>query len=116
MDATILAIGCAETAQITISLATGPATPEITYRCERAIWFDRDLDGSWLVWATGPEGGDGEPTQVGAIAVRDSTVEDFLDHLSHLIAFPDRFAHGPRFDGEAGLEFRPNASRPGTSR
>lgn len=68
-------------------------------RVSRELCFERDIDGSWLVWAVDPRFGDPRPPADGAIAVRDSTVGGFLEALGQLLADPSRFEHEPRFDG-----------------
>jgi hypothetical protein len=63
---------------------------------DREIWFDRDIDGRWLVWA-----GDvsNDPSRVGAIVVRDPHAIAFIEMLAELIVDPTRFHDEPTFGG-----------------
>jgi hypothetical protein len=66
----------------------------------RDFWFDRDIDGRWLVWAsdrdgTSVDGTDGGP--LGAIVVRNRDVSAFIELLDRLIAEPAAFEHEPVF-------------------
>jgi len=71
-------------------------------RFERELWFDRDIDGRWLVGATNPQRGSDEST--GAIVVKNPTVSAFIELLGNLVAEPEQFADeqltiGPTWDG-----------------
>lgn len=72
---------------------------------ERELGFDRDFDGTWLVWVERPDrappGGaqvEGDPT--GSIVVKDVRANAFLDQLIDLISDPESFSHEPAFDSE----------------
>ncbi len=73
-----------------------------TWTIDRDVWFDRDIDGRWLVWAghhhttTLPEAVEGEG-DTGAIVVKDPTVIAFIDLLGELIADPAKFRDEPTF-------------------
>jgi hypothetical protein len=69
---------------------------------EREFWFDRDIDGRWLVGATNPWRADDE--NFGAIVVKDPRISAFIELLGTLLAEPERFADelvlgGPAEDG-----------------
>lgn len=64
----------------------------------RQLWFDQDTEGRWLVWAATPDAVGDLTTELGAIVVEDPIVAAFLEQLSQLVAYPQRFAHEPRFD------------------
>ncbi len=71
-------------------------------RVRRELWFDRDIDGRWLVCAVGQREGahDGEadqPDDVGAIVVSDPHVSSFIDMLAQLVTDPAQFRDEPRF-------------------
>jgi hypothetical protein len=72
---------------------------------DRDVWFDRDLNGQWLVWALAH---DGNPTYVddvpdtGAIAVRNPDAIAFIELLAQLIDNPPAFGHEPIFTGATG--------------
>ena len=69
---------------------------------EREFFFDRDIDGRWLVGAINPQ-----PTGteiIGAIVVKDPRVGAFIELLGTLVAEPERFADvdvvlDPAWDG-----------------
>lgn len=70
-------------------------------RVRRELWFDRDIDGRWLVCAVsqreGAHDGDSEqPDDVGAIVVADPRVGAFIDMLAQLVTDPARFRDEPR--------------------
>lgn len=71
----------------------------------RDVWFDRDFNGNWLIWAQMHDGrprngtGDG---QTGAIAVKNRDVNAFLEQLGKLIVEPAAFEHEPVFLGADG--------------
>ncbi len=73
-----------------------------TWTFDRDVWFDRDIDGRWLVWA-GRHNATALPDEVegegatGAIVVKDPTVIAFIDLLGELIADPARFRDEPTF-------------------
>jgi hypothetical protein len=71
-------------------------------RIAREFWFDRDIDGRWLVCAVKPDvqhprvdGGD--TYNLGAIVVTDSQVIAFIEMLGELIADPAQFGEEPTF-------------------
>lgn len=72
-----------------------------TWSISRDVWFDRDIDGRWLVWAgrheSNPRVG-GEDDEIGAIIVKDPQVAAFIDMLGELIANPAKFHHEPTFE------------------
>lgn len=76
-----------------------------TVTIDRDVWFDRDIDGRWLVWA-GRHHADGTAAdgtdEIGAIVVKDPQVVAFLDLLGQLIADPARFHDEPTFPGNVG--------------
>lgn len=72
-----------------------------TWTIDRDVWFDRDFDGRWLVWA-GRHDATALPAEVeggdtGAIVVKDPTVIAFIDLLGELIANPAKFRDEPTF-------------------
>ena len=73
---------------------------------DRELWFDRDIDGRWLVGVTDPDSSEEEHT--GAIVVKDATVSAFIDLLGRLIADPDTFADEPVLIGPAWEGHSPN--------
>lgn len=79
---------------------------EDTVEVFRDVWFDRDIDGRWLVWAQdldGPSDNDSEGAQFGAMVVKNRDVIAFIEHLGQLIAEPAAFDHEPVFDGADGV-------------
>ncbi len=73
-----------------------------TWSFDRDVWFDRDIDGRWLVWAgrhhaTMRRDDDDEHRDTGAIVIKDPTVIAFIDLLGELIADPARFHDEPTF-------------------
>jgi hypothetical protein len=73
----------------------------------REIWFDQDIDGHWLVWASERDPnalstGDESPEDMGAIVVTDPAVGAFLGMLGELIAYPSHYDHEPTFPGPPG--------------
>jgi hypothetical protein len=66
---------------------------------DRELWFDRDIDGRWLVGVTDPAR-DGE-VDTGAIVVKDETISAFIDQLGKLIVQPDAFSDEPVLIGAA---------------
>ncbi len=78
-----------------------------TYSINRDVWFDRDIDGRWLVWAgrrdraTLPE--DTEVNDdTGAIIVKDPGAIAFIELLGELITDPARFRDEPTFPCSPG--------------
>jgi hypothetical protein len=72
---------------------------------DRDVWFDRDIDGQWLVWAQDHDGTPGngpDEEQTGVIVVRNPDVSAFLEQVGRLIADPAAFAHEPVFRGADG--------------
>ncbi len=71
-----------------------------TWSISRDVWFDRDIDGRWLVWA-GRHGsrpaGDSGHEETGAIVVKDPQVAAFIEMLGELIANPAKFHDEPVF-------------------
>jgi hypothetical protein len=79
----------------------------------RELWFDRDIDGRWLVGVTQHHPSGAETT--GAIVVKDATVRAFIQVLCDLVAAPGDFAGegltiGPAWDGQ--IPSRPMSRRP----
>ena len=73
---------------------------EISMTLRRVLWFDQDIDGRWLVWATSEDAVSGtaaqhEPSRAGAIVVKDAKVRAFIAMLGELLAHPDRFEDEP---------------------
>jgi hypothetical protein len=71
-------------------------------RFTRELWFDRDIDGRWLVGVTEHHPSCAETT--GTIVVKDAHVSAFIELLGELVE-PDRFADeqvvlGPAWDGQ----------------
>ena len=60
----------------------------------RELWFDRDINGHWLVCAARQQG---IGADLGAIVVTDPRVGDFIAMLAELVAHPDWFTDEPRF-------------------
>jgi hypothetical protein len=68
----------------------------------RDLWFDRDVDGRWLIWAKREAqaalNGEGDrPEAVGAIVVRDATAIALIDELAQLLVDPGQFRDEPVF-------------------
>lgn len=63
----------------------------------RELWFDRDIDGRWLVGAYDPTAPD--PDGMGAIVVKDEHISRFIELLGELVAHPHRFADEPQVVG-----------------
>ena len=65
----------------------------------RHLWFDRDIDGRWVVWSsaagTSP---DDDESDVGSMIVNDPAVTTFLESLAAMVAQPARFQHEPRLE------------------
>jgi hypothetical protein len=83
----------------TVTLANGH---EEKIEVFRDVWFDRDFDGHWLVWAQAHDGvprTGADDGQVGAIVVRNRDVGAFLEQLGKLIVEPAVFDHEPVFVG-----------------
>jgi hypothetical protein len=66
---------------------------------ERELWFDRDIDGRWLVGVVDTTTVAQE--RIGAIVVRDVAIGQFIELLGQLVANPDRFADEPVLAGPA---------------
>lgn len=69
---------------------------------DRDIWFDQDIDGRWLVWATARDRTSADrddDARTGAIVVRNQDAAAFIELLGKLIADPARFYHEPEFFG-----------------
>jgi hypothetical protein len=60
---------------------------------QRELWFDRDVDGRWLVGVADPTSAPQE--RLGAIVVKDVAIGLFIELLGQLIADPDKFADEP---------------------
>lgn len=76
--------------------------PKQEIRFDRDIWFDRDINGRWLVGVTTQHDSGDETTQ--AIAIKHDTVNDFISVLASLVADPDELSDGtltigPAWDG-----------------
>ncbi len=70
---------------------------------QRELWFDRDLDGRWLVCAAMHReprlDGEGDDTDdVGAIVVTNAQIAAFIDMLADLVKDPAQFRDEPRID------------------
>jgi hypothetical protein len=79
------------------------------------LWFDRDIDGRWLVGVTHHHPSGAETT--GAMVVKDDTVRAFIQVLGDLVAVPGDFAGEGLIIGPAWNGFLPepeSASRPST--
>jgi hypothetical protein len=57
------------------------------------LWFDRDIDGRWIVCV--PVSNASDDQGIGAIVVRDETVGAFIELLGKLIAEPEKFVDEP---------------------
>ena len=71
----------------------------------REVWFDQDVNGTWLIGATeqcGTPSNGTEDGRTGAIVVKNRDVEAFLEQLGRLIAEPAAFTHEPVFLGVDG--------------
>ena len=72
---------------------------------KRDLWFDRNDDQSWIVWAqhrswntdAPPAEDDPEAATLGAIVVTHPAVMAFIDQLGELLVNPARFRHEPEF-------------------
>ncbi len=78
-----------------------------TWTVNRDVWFDRDIDGGWLVWAgrrdeAAVPGTDEENNDIGAIVVKDPSAIAFIELLGELIADPARFRDEPTFPCSPG--------------
>jgi len=71
----------------------GNGPPQAVSMC-RELWFDRDINGQWLVCAARQQG---IGADVGSIVVTDPRVGDFIAMLAELVAHPDQFTDEPRF-------------------
>ena len=74
----------------------------------RDLWFDRDIDGKWIVWAqsklpASQDAVDDEDSDIGSIIVTHPAVIAFIDQLGALLVDPGKFSHEPRFD-EASVD------------
>ncbi len=81
---------------------TEEETDHITQQ-HRELWFERDIDGRWLVCAATHRADgldrDGDPAEaVGAIVVKDPHVIAFIEMLGELVTDPARFRHEPVLD------------------
>jgi hypothetical protein len=80
---------------------------EQTVLVKRDLWFDRDDDRSWVVWAQDRPWDDHLPAEgevaLGSIVVTNPAVMAFIDQLGELLADPARFRHEPAVDGGAEL-------------
>ncbi len=70
-------------------------------KVRRELWFDRDIDGRWLVCAVRlrDDAHNGEADQlddVGAIVVADPRVSAFINMLAQLVTDPAQFRDEPR--------------------
>ncbi|MBA3275626.1 MAG: hypothetical protein H0T72_07520 [Chloroflexia bacterium] len=97
MRRSIQCFGGATRAQITIENGHSE-----TWAVNCDIWFDRDIDGRWLVWAgrrdeAAVPGTDEENDDTGAIVVKDPGAIAFIEMLGELIADPARFHDEPTF-------------------
>ncbi len=68
----------------------------------RELWFDRDIDGRWLVCAVRQRGGESDGAgdqleEVGAIVGTDPQIGAFIDLLAQLVTEPAQFRDEPRF-------------------
>ncbi len=71
-----------------------------TWNISRDVWFDRDINGRWLVWAGHHDArpvGESEQDEIGAIVVKDPQVAAFIKMLGQLIADPAKFREEPTF-------------------
>lgn len=80
-----------------------------TWEIDRDLWFDRDIDGRWLVWAgrrdVGLLPGDRDGNEdTGAIVVKDPCAIAFIELLGDLIANPAKFRDEPTFPVGSGRE------------
>jgi hypothetical protein len=76
---------------------------EQTVWVKRDLWFDRDDDTSWVVWAqhrawdTDQPPAEDEATSLGSIVVTHPAVMAFIDQLGQLLVDPARFSDEPEF-------------------
>ena len=78
-------------------------TDNLTVWFTSDLWFDRDLDGKWIVWSQqrhpGSRDGDDDTREnMGSIIVTDPRVVTFIELLSQLLVDPARFSDELRFD------------------
>lgn len=70
-------------------------------RVARELWFDRDIDGRWLVCAVKPDHpatqGHDDAHNLGAIVITDPQAIAFIELLGELVADPAQFGHEPAF-------------------
>jgi hypothetical protein len=73
---------------------------------QRELWFDRDIDGRWLVGVADTASVPQE--RIGAIVVKDVAIGMFIELLGQLIADPDKFTDEPVLVGPGWIGRRPN--------
>ncbi len=82
---------------------------EVSLDLRRVVWFDKDIDEQWIVWAMAAEDapsdevGD-DPEKFGAIIVRDPAVTTFIEQLGDLLAHPERYEHDPVFSDQSSSQ------------
>ena len=84
-----------------MSVRVGDRSGE-TIEVVRDIWFDRDIDGRWLVWVQNNDTGRGDGSDdcpTGAIVVKNQDAISFIQQLGKLIVDPSAFEHEPVFVG-----------------
>lgn len=64
----------------------------------RELWFDKDIDGRWLIGVVDTA----DTGRTGAIVVRDATVSAFIEILGNLVADPEQFADELVLHGSGG--------------
>ena len=97
MEPGIHTFGTAGSPHFTVSVTPESSISPLTLTLSRSLYFDRDIDGGWLVWATGPDDHSDEGAETGALVVRDPAVTAFLEQLGQLLVAPQRFGHEPVF-------------------
>jgi hypothetical protein len=97
VESGIHTFGTAGSPHFTVRVTPDGSTSAMTLTFTRCLYFDRDIDGGWLVWAAGPDGHGDEAAETGAFVVRDPVVTAFLEQLGQLLLAPRRFAHEPVF-------------------
>jgi hypothetical protein len=73
------------------------------------VWFDRDIDGRWLVWAQNhdKDSTDGNVDgSTGAIVVRNRDAISFIEQLGQLVVDPAAFEDEPEFLGADNVQDR----------
>lgn len=88
-----------------IDIISGSASGHVVLRGDRSdrrefqreLWFDRDINGRWLVGVADQDQHQGDCR--GAIIVKDPGVSQFIELLGELLCDPEKFSDEPVFEG-----------------